>query len=319
MLGLGLGAALLYLALSNVAFDKLAAALQQVRYSYIVFPAACTLAAHGLRAYRWRMMVSAAGERTTTLRALASLMVGYTANYAVPRLGEVTRCTLLARTSGVPFATAIGTVVTERILDVLVLGLLILSLFAIEAQTLAGMLQQVPLLNKLPGWPLLLGVVVVLGVGAWALWRLWPRLMQVGFLKPVLIFAEKLWQGVLSIRNVRSPLLFIALTLGIWIFYWLSLYTTFWLMPDTANENLYFAYVLNILGAIGMAVPVPGGLGSFHNAIIAGFVAFSLNAETGAIFALLSHGFQMLFNIILGGLGYLYLLIMPVQPESKKG
>lgn len=316
VVGLALGGAIFYLALRGLNVQTLLEKLRGARYEFWALSLGITLLANLLRAYRWRQLIQATGHDANLGKAFAALMVGYLVNFGVPRLGEVARCTLLMRSSKVPFATAIGTVVSERLIDVLTLLVLMLALAATGASALLNLLGQADFASKIPHTNVFIGVALI-GTGVLlGLWFFRKQLLVMPALQPVIKFLLQLWQSIISVRKVGNPLAFIVATLLIWLCYMLSMYYIFPALNFDSTQSLYFSFVLLIMSAIGMAIPLPGGLGSYHSAIVFAFVAYGFPTEEGQVFAVVSHAFQMALYIVGGFICYLYLLF--ANPEAPK-
>jgi len=308
LIGLGLGVGLFYLVFRGVAWAQLAQRLALVNELWFALGLAAMVLAHVLRALRWQQLLAGAGVHAHWARAFAALMVGYTVNYAVPRAGEITRCTLLVRTDQVPLATAIGTVVTERLLDVLVLLLMLVALALLEADTVARLLA---------GWQnvdagLVFGgliAVAVLGVGgAVLLWRNRRRLPAQPLVQRIEHFLSTLVQGMLSIRSVPNPAAVVVQTVLIWSLYCLNTWMILRALPDFGSATLYLGFFLTALGAVGMALPVPGGIGSFHGLIVLGVVAKAYTESAGQEAALLLHTSSVILNVAIGLVALVWLV-----------
>lgn len=315
-LGLGLGAGLLALAFRNVSWAELQGLVAQVDPLWLAASLAVNLYSHWLRGWRWNLLLEASGQRVATSHAFAAVLFGYMVNYAVPRLGEVSRCTILLRSDRVPLLTSGGTVVTERVIDVLVLLVFVGVVFLLEFDRLVAVLaplvggsatestSKLPLLLGLVGVGLAFGGALLLTRRRWMAHPLAVRLLAA---------AGELLRSATGVFRLRQPLRFGLLTVGIWAGYTLSSWLAMQALPATAGQNLYLAFVIMAMGGIGMAVPSPGGIGSFHWAITYTFVMFGLAQAAGNALALLIHTPQLLVVSLSGGLSYLYLVLRARQ------
>lgn len=331
VLGLGLGLGLLYLALRGVDFDEVQKGFKEANYFWVAAGLVVAILSHWFRAVRWKLLIRAAGYESNSLNLFAAVMVGYMVNQAVPRAGEISRVTLGSKTERVPMSVSFGTFVTDRIFDVICLGILVLVVFALQYDQI-----QIILSNAFAsqdggskgGGSLLLpilGGVFVLGIILAIVLR--KRLYKIGLFKKIYDFIEQMWTAVLSIRRMQQPLLFVAYTLGIWICYILMTYLVFFALEETAELPLLFAITAFTMGGIGMLFPSPGGIGSYHFAIISSFVAYAAAfgwAETeasrvGTNIAFIIHTSQFIMMIVVGFLSYLFLVpkIKVVDAEAK--
>ncbi len=310
VLGLSLGVALLALAFQNVSWSELQSLIGGVDPLWLSASLAVNLYSHWLRGWRWNLLLEASGQRVATSNAFAAVLFGYMVNYAVPRLGEVSRCTILLRSDRVPLLVSGGTVVTERIIDVLVLLALVGLVFLLEFERLVAVLA--PLFAEsepraATPWLLALVAAGILAAGGLVLTR--RRWANHPWAVRLLAAGSDLLRSATGVFRLRQPLRFGLLTLGIWAGYTLSSWLAMQALPATAGQSLYLAFVIMAMGGIGMAVPSPGGIGSFHWAITYTFVMFGLPQASGNALALLIHTPQLLVVSLSGGLAYLYLVL----------
>ncbi|QHV97387.1 lysylphosphatidylglycerol synthase transmembrane domain-containing protein [Spirosoma endbachense] len=291
--------------------------LSAADFRWIFVSAALTLVAHWSRAERWRTLLEpVVPQRPTSLDATVSVLTGYLANMALPRAGEVARCGTLYRLSGVPVNVSFGTVVAERLFDVLMLLLLLAATFVLEFDRLSQFFMEF-LGGKLPKGSsgssiLMLAGAVLLGLALLG-WFLFNRYREALGKHPVYQkvsgFLSGLLEGLLSVRKLRRPGAFLFHTLLIWTMYYLMSYTLFFAMPATANLGPLAGLTILVVGSLGMAAPTPGGIGSFH--LLVGQVAllYDLTSQDGQVLATFIHGVSTLMIIILGILSLLVVLL----------
>ncbi|MEM9665277.1 MAG: lysylphosphatidylglycerol synthase transmembrane domain-containing protein [Bacteroidota bacterium] len=304
-----LAGGLLYLALRGVSLAEVRAALAEADYRWLLPFTAAIVASHLLRAWRWKLLVdvlpSAEETRPLTLRqAFYAVMVGYMVNYAVPRLGEPIRAANVALVSGHRFSRVFGTVVVERALDVVVWAFALASLLGVfwtrldilQANLLTPFLERIA---ALPLGLLTLAGALLLGLGAGLIWmmvrgplapRLGPLLRQFG-------------EGLATVFRAPQRVLLVLLTLGMWFCYGLMAYLPLLLFGLTAAYDLtvWDGWGLMVLGSIGIALPSPGGIGSYHYITRESMQwLYAIPQALGASYALFTHGYQMILNTVLG-------------------
>ncbi len=298
--------------------------IQAADYRWVLLSALLTLVAHWSRAERWRILLApVVPQRPTSLDATVSVLTGYLANLALPRAGEVVRCGTLYRLSsrkdgaaGVPVNVSFGTVVAERLFDLLMLVLLLGATFVLEFDRLSQFFVQF-IGDKLPTGSSVSGVLVVvvavlvgLGLLGWFLVnRYHDALSRHPLYQKVSLFAAGLLAGLLSVRRLRRPGAFVFHTLLIWTMYYLMSYTLFFAMPGTAHLGPLAGLTILVVGSLGMAAPTPGGIGSFH--LLVGQVAllYGLTSQDGQVLATFIHGVSTLMILILGLLALLVVLV----------
>lgn len=302
-LGLALGGGLLYWVLHDYPWGM----LKEVRWrwGWLGLAAVSMTLAHYLRAWRWQLFLRQATQqaiaRSSTFKAL---LIGYFVNLGLPRVGEVVRCALLYRWHRLSISTAIGTVIGERLVDVLLLGLLAVGVVIVEG---GAWLDRLGIRHSFGWWAIWFGVGLA---GLWVGYR-WLRRWQVRFVRHLL-------EGLVSIARVRPWWLNGALSLGIWLLYWLS---TWWagLGVGFMDFSAWAGWVLLVGSGVAMALPVPGGLGTFH-AIGTGLLLWLGYPDAEArTLVLLIHAFQTLLTIGLGVVSVVQGLLSQPRPSLIEG
>ncbi|MEX0599473.1 MAG: lysylphosphatidylglycerol synthase transmembrane domain-containing protein [Rhodothermales bacterium] len=316
-----LAGVLLYLSLRGVDFGAMLGALRRADYRWLVPLAGVALFSHWLRAWRWQVLIRALpdeetasdGRPPTTGGAFSSLMIGYMVNYAAPRLGEIARTANLSARTHIGFSSLFGTVVVERILDVIVLALALASVFVllIDRAATIDRLFLTPLteqLGRIPAIALGAGIAVV----AILVLLLYRTMLRRDASSGAPSWADRARPVLLSFRDgiatlVRSPErgTLVISTIGIWLFYTLMAYLPFVMlgMVDAYDLSFVDAWSIMILGAVGVAIPSPGGVGSYHYITIQSLVyLFAVSQEAAASYAVLSHAAQLVLYVATGAI-----------------
>lgn len=334
VLGLGLGIGLLYLALMGVNFDEVKDGFAEANYLWVGIGLLLALLSHWFRAARWKMLFKAAGHESNTLNLFAAIMVGYMVNQAVPRAGEISRVTLASRTERIPLGVGFGTLVTDRIFDVIILGLLALGVVLTQLEQINLIMDKAFSATTDAGTPqdegggmvkwIILGVMVV-GFLGFLLLRKKIFATKIG--QKLQSFLMEMWKAVKSVRNMHNPLLFVFYTLAIWACYILMTYLVFYALDGSSNLPFVFALTVFTMGGIGMVLPSPGGIGTYHFAVIMTFVAYAAQmgwsedaARTlGTNIAFIIHTSQLIMMIVVGFLCYLFLIPkLKVVPPAEE-
>jgi uncharacterized membrane protein YbhN (UPF0104 family) len=290
------------------------------------------LCAHVTRAWRWGMLMEPLGHKPKLVNSSVSVLTGYFANYIVPRMGEVTRCGTLYRLEGIPINLSFGTVVAERIFDVIILLLMIGLNFILEFDRLSTFFTDF-FQSKIGGGQastgsgmllgILVGGLILVAVTGFILFKniaLRNKLQQNAIIAKIVTFAQGMLEGLLSVRKLRSPGLFILSTLMIWVLYFLISYVLFFCIPETSDLGPLAGLTLLVVGAIGMTAPTQGGIGAYHLLVGNVMVLYGLSQNDGITLATFIHGAQMIFMLIIGALAFLYVLVQNKkavpQPEQ---
>jgi hypothetical protein len=263
------------------------------------------------RAYRWQMQLTASRYQVKYWDVYHAMMVGYLANIVLPRMGEVIRCSVLRRTSRVPVEVSLGTVITERVIDVLVLGLLLGSVLLLEFNKFWSFIQSLfadkydslaanrNVLLAVAG----IAVLLVLIFG-YLLFRNLEKLRQNALFAKVVSFVKGLLAGVFSVRKLENKGVFLLHTGFTWLVYYLMDYLAFRCFPETYGLDVKAGLAVLTFGAFGMAAPVSGGIGVFHVMVQSTLLVYGISKEAGIAYALVVHGAQTLLMALLGGISF---------------
>ena len=319
-ISLALAGGLLWLVFKDIDLVAMLDRLQQADWRWVALSCTLVLMAHITRAWRWQMLLEPLGYRPSLFDATTSVLTGYFANYIIPRMGEVTRCGTLYKLEKVPVNLSFGTVVAERVFDVFTLLVLIGLNFLLEFDRLStffldffgskvsgGEPQGTPfLLIAFGGLVLLItaGVVFILTNK-----DLREKLLQNAIILKIATFLKGMLEGVMSVRRLRSPGLFIFSTLLIWVFYYLISYVLFFSIPETSTLGPLAGLTILVIGAIGMTAPTQGGIGAYHLLVGNVMILYGLTQKDGITLATFVHGTQMLFMLAIGALAFLVVLL----------
>ena len=309
---LSISGALMWYAMRGLKWDDIGQAIRTANYSWLAFTLALSSLGYFSRAYRWQMQLKASQTPAPYWPVYHAMMVGYLANIVLPRMGEVIRCSVLRRTSGVPVQVALGTVVTERVIDVLVLlgllgGVLLLDFNTfwsfVTVQVLGGRYDalarnRTPLLVAA-----VIGGVLLLTVGV-ALFRNLERVRQNAFFNKGVVYVKGLLAGVFSVLKLENKGVFLLHTVFTWTVYYLMDYLAFRCFPGTYNLDMKAGLAVLTFGAFGMAAPVAGGIGPFHVMVQGILLVYGISKEAGIAYALVVHGAQTLLVVAMGALSF---------------
>jgi len=250
-------------------------------------------------------------------------------NQVLPRAGELARCSILLRSDKIPVATSFGTAVVSRILDMVMLFLFLGSVVLLERDTIMAYLGQVTASKSGgPNYTLYIVLAALAALGASVVWIMRTRLLRLNIVQRLVHFMRELIYGAMSIRNLQSPVFFVAASVSVWLLYWANTIIGFYCFAQIAalpTDLVYFGLIVTVMGGLGMAMPVPGGIGPFHQAVIFTFVGFLApgiisNPEAQAMgqsYAVLMHTSQFVFLILAGAVSYFYLILRPSNDSAR--
>lgn len=310
---LGIGVGLFYLAFRNTEFEKLAGDFRKANYSYIIISMTMGYLAFVSRGMRWVLLLEPLGKKPNTWNAINSVTIGYLANLLVPRAGELARCTALYQSDDIPVNRLFGTVILERVVDMIMLLSLLLLTFILEFDYLMALYDSAFAGSGDSASSGGAGILkyVVLGVGVLGLIVLYlirEKFMHLPIYQKVREFWAGIKEGLKSISQLKSKAPFILHTLFIWLMYYLMVYICIYALPATEHLSPSSGLLVMIAAGFGMVVPTPGGIGAYHYLVMLGLGVLGIASSDGVSFATLVHTGQLVMTVISGliATGFLY-------------
>ena len=303
---LAIAGTLFWLAFRNMPIGTMINDIKQADFSWIFVTVIIGITSHVLRALRWNMLLQPIGYSPKPASTFMAIMIGYFANIFVPRMGEVSRCAVLNKIENVHFNAAFGTVVAERIVDLLSLMTIIGLSFVLEHQRFSDFFFN-HLLKHDGKSSILTNPLVYIAIGPLLLigiiWLFFKKQILASKLyAKVKTFVLGLVEGVLSIRKLRNRSLFILYTFLMWICYYLMTYLMFFSLPFTSGLDPLAGLVILVVASLGMSAPVQGGIGAFHLLVSAALTLFyGLSDYQGKTYATVVHTSQFLTMFVVGG------------------
>jgi uncharacterized protein (TIRG00374 family) len=311
-----LGILIFWMVYKDQDFDHIKSILSNnVNYFWIVVSLILGLISHVSRTIRWNLMIEPLGRKPKILNTFLAVMVGYLMNLALPRMGEISRCGVLARYEKISFTKLIGTVVVERLVDVLMLLILLLVVILTQFGQVLEFMSNNPEVNdklhRVMYSPVLIGGVLIAGFIIWISRR---KIKQSSLMQKIKGIIGQFTEGVKSIRNIDKKGAFIFHSVFIWVLYFLMLYCVFFAFGFTSHLTLLAGLTVFVFGSFGMVAPVQGGIGAWHFMVIEALALYGVTRADGKVFALLAHGSTTVMLIVLGLLG---LLALPFVNERE--
>ncbi|MBP5527249.1 MAG: flippase-like domain-containing protein [Bacteroidales bacterium] len=286
---LGIGFFFIYWFLLKLDADQKAAIWQSFReadYWWVGVAMLCSLLSHFVRALRWQLLFHPIGLRPSLTHTFGSVVVAYLGNLAFPRAGEVMRCATLRTSEGIPVEKSLGTVVTERLIDVLAFGIIIiigmLAMFGQAKDWLYNTLSEK--YENLPNMAMIVGLLVVLAVAAFLFYKLfWKRLLHIKLFKKVDDLVRGMIDGVKSILHLggRRTALFILYSIVIYMLYILGGLIIFQAFGETRWLGFTAAFVVYLFGSVGMTFS-QGGIGVYPVLVQLALDIYAIPMEVGA-------------------------------------
>jgi len=294
-----LGVFLIWYSLSQLSFTDIVQFAKNADYKYILLGVFFGLLSHLSRAYRWLFMLEPLGYKIKLGNSIMAVFATYLINYTIPRAGEVARATILTNYEGVPFEKGFGTIVAERIADMIVmLGIIAITLF-LQFDFICSFLVDKFDFTKILVAGLILTVLALFFI-------LFIKRSQSKIALKIKGFVIGLIEGALSIFKMKKKWAFIFHTLFIWTMYVLMFYVTTLAFPDL-NAMPFGAVLIGFILASFSIAATNGGIGSYPEAIVIAFTLFNLPVDPSRAFGWIMWSSQTILVFVFGGISLLYL------------
>ena len=300
VLPLALGSFLVWYSLSDISLEILGNYFKEAKYSFIFLGLFFGILSHLSRAYRWKFMLEPLGFKPKFINSILAVLVGYLVNLAIPRAGEISRATVMTNYEKIPFEKAFGTIVAERIADLIMM----LSIVAITLFVQYDFIYD--LLTKNFN-PLKISVGFAILIVGFYIFTSFVKKATSGFLLKIKTFISGLIEGVTSIFKMKNKWAFIFHTLFIWAMYVAMFWAT---IPAIEGLNVPFGGILIGFIAGGFSIAATnGGIGLYPIAVASALALFDIPAETATAFGWIMWTAQTAMIVIFGGLAFLLLPI----------
>lgn len=300
---LAFGVGLLYWAFRKMDMSVVLAALKNANYLWVFAAFMCGVLSHLSRAIRWRYLLEPMGYDVKIKHSFFAVMSGYLMNYIVPRLGEVSRCAMINRTDKVPFEKLIGTVVVERIVDLLMTALISATILFTQYDLLSEFIASMTGSTPSIGFILMLILIAMIGLGVFLLiLKNRESLSKKPWLHKLFSFWDGILEGLKSILALKKIGWFLFHSFFIWTMYFMMSWLVFYSIPGTSMLGVDAGLTVLLAGTLAIIIPIPGGVGTFHTIVPAALLLYGVSEVDGLTYALISHSTQMLMIFLIGGI-----------------
>lgn len=288
-----------------------------VAYGWILAAMGISVVSHIMRALRWRIQLRALDIRPPLMALTCSIFGTYALNLLFPRLGEVWRCTYIAKREHASFTKVVGSMVADRAADLITVASLTVLTFIVATKAITAFLVKYPVGRGIVDtvsnpwlWVGLVAAVVVVIL----IFRYGKNNKLVIKVKDLVL---QMWQGFAVVTKMDGKWAFLGYTLAIWGCYFFQLYVAFFAFPFTAKlcgeASLAFGLVpclvAFVLSSIGMAIPSNGGLGPWNIAVMFGLAIYGISDAQGTAFSMLQWSGQTVMLILLGIFTMVYIAV----------
>lgn len=296
--------------------DKVVSDFKSTHLFWLVVICICFFISNVSRSLRWQQLLHSLGYHTRWPNSFHCVMIGYFANLGLPRVGEVVRAGTFSRYESIPFEKVMGTVAMDRIIDLLCFGVVFLLALMLQYDLLWNYLAENADLSfaKVLTSPLFFYTGMLFLAIALIAWMLRNRLLAMPLVMRLIKTAEGFVEGLKSLRKVENKPLLIIHSITIWLMYYLMTYLCFNAFDPTAHLGPLAGLLVFVFGSLGMIIPTPGGMGSYHALVIAGLVLYGIDQNDAFSFAMIIFFTINIFGNILFGL--IALLVLPGYNRS---
>lgn len=294
-----LGVALVWYSFSQISFSELAKYFKEANYYWIGLGVFLGMLSHMSRAYRWKFMIHPMGYKLRFPNSFMAVMAAYLINYTIPRAGEISRASIITNYEGVPFEKGFGTIVAERVADMLVMVLIILITLFLEFDFIYQFFTE-----RFDPIKIIIGISALLALCFGLV--LFIKRSKTAFAVKVRGFVNGLVEGVMSIFRMKKKWAFIFHTFFIWGMYVLMFYVTSFSIEET-NSIPFAAVLIGFISASFSIAATNGGIGAYPEAIVIAFLLFNLPEDPSRAFGWIMWASQTLMIVVLGGLSLVYL------------
>lgn len=295
--------------------DKIISDFKSTKLSWIIIVLTCYTISNVFRALRWAQLIEPLGYKVSFKNTFMTTMIGYFTNLGLPRVGEIIKPTLLAKYENIEVEKVFGTIVVDRIMDIICLLIVLMIAFVTQYDSITNIVDsdtviadKLAIITDNP-W-LILGVISTGIVGFYFVLTN-NKIKSSTLYQKIQLRLLGFWQGLISVKDVRRPFLFVLYSVGIWVMYYLMTYLCFFAYDPTAHLGPNEGFVTFLFGTIGMVFPSPGGLGSYHFFVTEALAMYDINRADAFSFAMIIFfAIQLMCNILFGLLSYILLPIL---------
>ena len=308
-----LGLVLLYFAFRGINLNELLLQIRQADYGWVALSVLFAVLALVFRAFRWRLLIEPLDEHPKLINIFHAINIGYLANFVFPRIGEITRCGVLNRTDHAPVDRLFGTVIVERIFDMLMAVFMLCLILLLRFDVVGDFIMEqmlYPVINKMPGmisigW--MIAVVILLLLAFIVFYKIFrSQLAKISALRKIKELVQGVVKGIKSVYRIRHFGWFVVLNFLVFGMYFMQTYLMFFALKSTSSLGLTDALFVLVLSSLSFVIPVQGGIGAYHWIVSLGLTVFGLTREDGMVYATLSHSVTSIVLILLGTVSMIY-------------
>ncbi|MEA2042686.1 MAG: lysylphosphatidylglycerol synthase transmembrane domain-containing protein [Bacteroidota bacterium] len=314
-----LGAFVFWFVYEDLDVNKILSSLKQAEYKWIALSLLLGILSHISRARRWVLLIKPLGHNPKLSNSFFSVMIMYLSNIAVPRSGEFVRCSLMRRYENVSFSKLLGTVITERVFDFIMLFAMLAVVLVYQITDIQTLVENNPGVYEKFASIFTLNRLIVLSLVSLAVLTLMyifrSKLKHTLVWKKLSEFLKNITEGIKTVRKMKDKGEFLFHTILIWVLYFLMIYVTFFAFDFTSNLTVMQALTVFVMASFGMVFPSPGGIGSWHFMVMQTLFIYGVHdMNLSGAFAFAAHGAMTMMLIVVGLISY---ILMPLMNKDR--
>ena len=314
----GIGLGLLHEVYKEVDLGELWESLHDVNVFWVIVSFVMGYLAIISRGIRWTIMLDPMGYKPSKWNSISTVAFAYFMNTFIPRSGELARCAALNQIEGVPVDKLIGTVISERIVDFVMLFIFMFFGIALNIDSFLQLMSDAKAGQEDRGYANLMIFAAALGVLVLAIIIFYKKIKKFKFYLKIIRFLLGIREGLKSVFAMKKKGWFIFHTCFIWLMYFLMAFVVFSAIPGLDDVGIPQGLFIVVAGGFGMVFPSPGGTGSYHYAIKLGFLALGMSGELGLKFATIVWFTQTIMVIFTGGIGFIAVTLAKVKRNKLR-
>ena len=280
--------------------------IQNADYRFVLLSVFFGLLSHISRAVRWQYLLEPLGYRPKIINSIFAVLIGYFSNLGIPRSGELIRASAMDRYENIPFQKGFGTVITERVIDLLLLLICIFFALGLQFDLIAGYIN----LKDLNFFLTVLGLIILVSI--FFLFRKFVLQTKYPIMEKIKIFFQGIWEGIISVKFIRNKVLFIAHTIFIWLMYVLMFWIIKFSIPETINLGINKLIPAFVIGGLSISA-TNGGIGIYPYSVSLVLVAFGISKESSLAFGWITWTCQTLMVVAFGTISFFALPLVNRQ------
>lgn len=296
---LALGIIILYFLYRDTNFGEMWRIIKDANFGILLFSLIFGLAGNIIRGIRWKLLINPLGYETRTSNLVNAVLGGYAVNFVLPRAGEVWRCGVIAKKEKIPFSKLFGTLIVDRLFDTIMVALILLFSFMLNAKEFINNQE----MFKLPAFLMSPWFYIACLMSLFCVGLVLYFFRSVKLIQKVNGFLASIWDVLRTAWKMEKKMRFLIYTVSIWICYFFFFYTTFYAFDFTKDLGIVVGLFVFAVSSLSMAIPSNGGLGPWQAAVILSLGIFSVHESQATAFATAVFTVQSLWQISYGIFG----------------